>query len=83
MLKISAIVRANLFSGEAAARLSPIGSVWKSRVLRENFVALWTAANPLNQFTPPLMGPAAGALLEAFRIGGISVHLQNLPETEK
>ena len=83
LLKISAIVRANLFSGEAEARLSPIGSVWKSRLLRENFVALWTAANPLNQFTPPLMGPAAGALLEAFRIGGISVHLQNLPETEK
>jgi len=83
LLKISAIVRGNLFAENMGARLSPIGSVWKSRLLRENFVALWTAANPLNLFAPPAMGPAAGALLEAFRIGGVSASPHNLPENEK
>ena len=83
MLRISAIVRGNLFADDAAARLAPIGSVWKSRLLRENFVALWTAANPLNLFAPPAMGPTAGALLEAFRIGGVSASPHNLPESEK
>ena len=83
LLRISAIVRGNLFADDAAARLAPIGSVWKSRLLRENFVALWTAANPLNLFAPPAMGPTAGALLEAFRIGGVSASPHNLPESEK
>ncbi|MFN0101219.1 MAG: BadF/BadG/BcrA/BcrD ATPase family protein [Bryobacteraceae bacterium] len=83
LMKISAIVRENLFPEDAVARLSPIGSVWKSRLLRENFVELWTRANPLNVFAPPAMGPAAGALFEAFRIGGISADPQNLPESEK
>lgn len=83
LLKISAIVRGNLFAAEEPARLSPIGGVWKSRILRETFVDLWTRANPLNNFAPPALGPAAGALLEAFRLAGLAGELHNLPETEK
>ena len=83
LMKISAIVRGNLFPDDAVARLSPIGSAWKSRLLQENFIALWTGANQLNSFVPPLMAPAAGALLEAFRIGGVHASLHNLPESEK
>jgi N-acetylglucosamine kinase-like BadF-type ATPase len=83
LMKISGIVRGNLFADDAAARLSPIGSVWRCRLLREHFVALWTRANPLNSFAPPAAGPAAGALFEAFRIGGISASPHNLPESEK
>ncbi|MBI2686730.1 MAG: ATPase [Acidobacteria bacterium] len=83
LITISAIVRGNLFAGNEAARLSPIGSVWKCRILRESFVERWTRANPLNSFAPPAMGPAAGALLEAFRIAGQAVTLHNLPESEK
>lgn len=83
LIRISAIVRGNLFAPAETARLSPIGSVWKSRILRESFVAQWGAANPYNVFAPPAMGPAAGALLEAFRIAGLSTELHNLPETEK
>jgi hypothetical protein len=33
--------------------------------------------------TPPLYGPAAGALLEAYRLAGLSVELSGLPEAEK
>lgn len=83
LYKISAIVRGNLFTANETARLSPVGSTWKSRLLRENFVALWTNASPLNSFAPPAMGPAAGALLEAFRIGGVNAQVHNLPGSEK
>ena len=83
LIRISAIVRGNLFAEGEEARLSPIGSVWKSRILRESFVRQWEQANPYNIFAAPAMGPAAGALLEAFRIAGLSVELHHLPETEK
>jgi hypothetical protein len=52
-------------------------------MLREAFIAQWIDANPLNSFAPPAMGPAAGALLEAFRIAGLNAPLHNLPESEK
>jgi hypothetical protein len=31
----------------------------------------------------PRFGPAAGALLEAYRLAGLGVELSGLPETEK
>jgi N-acetylglucosamine kinase-like BadF-type ATPase len=83
LLTITSTVRGNLFAASEEARLSPIGSVWKSRILRERFVSLWTAANPYNVFAPPAMGPAAGALLEALRIARLTVDLHDLPESEK
>ncbi len=83
LLKISVIVRRNLFRDDEPARLSPIGSMWKSRILRENFVSLWTGENRLNTFAAAALAPAAGALLEAFRISGVTITLHNLPETEK
>lgn len=83
LMKISGIVRGNLFAPDEGARLSPIGSVWKSRLLRERFIQLWAGENPRNVFQEPAMGPAAGALLEAMRIGGVSPTLHNLPQTEK
>jgi len=83
LIGISTAVRGMLFPPTAPARLSPIGSVWKSRILQEAFLDIWTRHNPLNSFGPPAMGPAAGALLEAFRIAGVSAELHNLPETEK
>jgi len=83
LYRISSIVRSNVFNEGEPARLSPIGSTWKSRLLRESFVELWLKANPRNAFGPPAMGPAAGALLEAFRIGGVSSTLHNVPEGEK
>jgi len=83
LMKISAIVRGNLFADGERARLSPIGSVWNSRLLRERFVELWAAANPMNEFGEAAMGPAAGALLEAFRIAGVHATLFALPPSEK
>ncbi len=83
LFRISSIVRANAFADDEPARLSPVGSVWKSRMLREAFQQQWTAASPTNTFGPPALGPAAGALLEAFRIAGRQVELRNLPDNEK
>lgn len=83
LLTISAIVRKNLFAPGEAVTLSPIGSVWKSRPMRERFIELWTASDAGNSFVEPRYGPAAGALLEAFRIGGLTPELHNLPESEK
>ena len=83
LYRISAIVRRNLFAENEPARLSPIGSVWNSQPLHDRFVQLWTAANPENSFATPAFGPAAGALLEAFRIAAIPVELHNLPDAEK
>ncbi|HEU0123202.1 MAG TPA: BadF/BadG/BcrA/BcrD ATPase family protein [Bryobacteraceae bacterium] len=83
LFTISNAVRGNLFGPAEEARLSPIGSTWKSRILSETFTGLWIASHPRNRFAPPALGPAAGALLEAFRLAGIHPDLQNLPETEK
>lgn len=83
LMKISAMVRENLFGYDERARLSPIGSVWKSRLLRERFVELWMGANGRNEFGEAAMGPAAGALLEAFRIAGLRAELRDLPASEK
>jgi hypothetical protein len=33
-----------------------------------------------NRCGPPLLGPSAGALLEAYRAGGLHPTLTNLPE---
>lgn len=83
LVTISSAVREKVFAEDAEARLSPVGSTWKSRLLRETFVELWTAAHPLNRFAPARMGPAGGALLEAFRIGGGPGEVLSLPESEK
>lgn len=83
LLAISTAVRRTAFGKNAPADLAPIGSVWQSQILRERFVALWLADQAGNRFTPPRYGPAAGALLEAFREAGTVVTLSNVPGVEK
>ena len=60
-------------------QVSPIGNVWRSRILSASF------QRQMDGFpvVPPLLGPAAGALLEAFALANRNVTLTNLPESEK
>jgi len=72
-------VHRNLFTAKESATIAHIGGVFKSRRLLAEFrsmIAPHIAA-------PPLYGPAAGALIEAYRDAGLAPTLSNLPEYEK
>ncbi len=74
--------RGRLFKAEECARVAYIGGVFKSARLLERFRTL-LERDSLAAVAPPLHGPAAGALLEAYRLAGLSVQLSGLPEAEK
>jgi N-acetylglucosamine kinase-like BadF-type ATPase len=71
-------VRSLLFEKQDIPRIAYIGGVFKSQVVRNKFCDLMGTA-----CGPPEMGPAAGALLEAYRIAGVNATLRNVPEREK
>ena len=75
-------VRRQLFTGGEPARVAYIGGVFRGTRLRERFRQLVELADGVT-CGPPEMGPAAGALLEAYRQAGISVTLANVPGIEK
>lgn len=75
-------VRGQLFEQGETARVAYIGGVWKSEWLRARFTSLVELVDG-NVVGPPIFPPAAGALLEAYRMGGLSVRLTNVPESEK
>jgi N-acetylglucosamine kinase-like BadF-type ATPase len=75
-------VRGQLFAEGEAARVAWIGGMFKSQAVRERFRMLVELTDG-NVCGPPEMGPAAGALLEAYRIAGVEVALSQVPEMEK
>ena len=74
---IGAAVRARLFQAEATVRIGFIGGVFRSRLVRDGFCARLEGGNHVG---PPIYGPAAGALLEAYRMVGVRCTLSNVPE---
>lgn len=68
-------VRRKLFREGDAVRLAYIGGVFHSALLLEQFRSLAG-----QEVAPPLYGPAAGALIEAYRSAGLSPALSGLPE---
>ena len=82
LARIAEAVRGQLFEGAEAAKICPIGSVFRGAILRAQFQKL-LERNPANWVVEPAHGPAAGALLEAYRMGGVRVALTNLPQAEK
>jgi N-acetylglucosamine kinase-like BadF-type ATPase len=76
---IAAAVRGQLFKPQEAVSVSYVGGVFRSRLLLERF-RLLVEMEEGNQVAPPVYGPAAGALLEAYRISGIHVMLSNVQE---
>ena len=79
---ITAAARGQLFQPGEACRVSPIGGVFRSRILHQRYKMLTEFTDSVS-VAPPLHGPAIGALLEAYKLAGLTVQLQNLPETEK
>ena len=76
---MAAAARAQLFELGAEARVSYIGGVFRSRILLERFRML-VEMEEGNRVAPPVYGPAAGALLEAYRMVGIQCTLSNVPQ---
>jgi N-acetylglucosamine kinase-like BadF-type ATPase len=74
----AAAVRRQLFHRNELARTSYIGGVFRSEILRERFAMLVQLESdaPVH---PPAMGPAAGALIEAYRLAGLKVLPSNAP----
>jgi N-acetylglucosamine kinase-like BadF-type ATPase len=70
-------VSRNLFGGQPA-RVTYIGGAFRSDLLRQHFRAL--IENEGDHVQPPRYGPAAGALIEAYRCAGLKVELSNVPE---
>lgn len=83
LARLASAVRSQLFAQHEAARLSYIGGVFRSDRLLRRFRAALEAANASNNIGPPAYGPAAGALLEAYRLAGLTPRLIALPEYEK
>ena len=75
-------VRGMLFRSEDFVRIAWIGGVFQSeRLLARYRTILELEEN--NRCAPPDYGPAAGALLEAYRSAGIAAALRGVPEFSK
>ena len=79
---LAGAVRTQLFQPGELARVAYIGGVFRSERLLERF-RLLVELEEGNRLGPPELGPAAGALLEAFRSAGKSITLTAVPEFEK
>ena len=73
-----AAVRRQLFHRSEQTRVSYIGGVFESAMLRERFAMLVELESSC-RLEPPAYGPAAGALLEAYRMAGLKVHPRDAP----
>jgi N-acetylglucosamine kinase-like BadF-type ATPase len=72
-------VRQRLWTPGEEANVAWIGGVFKGEILRERFRAL-VEAEQGSRCGPPVYGPAAGALLEAYGAAGLRPALSELPE---
>ncbi len=75
-------VRSQLFKTETPIRVAYLGGAFRSIRLRERFRSFVELVDGVT-CGPPAMGPAAGALLEAYRQTGRGVTLSDVPEIEK
>jgi len=72
-------VRSQLFEPGEPASVAYIGGVFRSRTVLERFSAV-AGGEAGNRVGPPLHGPAAGALLEAYRAAGVQSTPKDVPE---
>lgn len=76
---LTSSVRRQLWRPGEPARVAWIGGVFRSRMLLERYRYLVELEDG-NRTGPPEYGPAAGALLEAYRAVGLHPHLTQVPE---
>jgi N-acetylglucosamine kinase-like BadF-type ATPase len=74
----AAAVRRQLFHRGEPSRTSYIGGVFRSEILRERFARLVQLESDAAVYSPA-MGPAAGALIEAYRLTGLHILPSNAP----
>ena len=74
-----AAVNAQLFTAPEPVVVAPIGGVWRSDILRHEFQQLIELTDG-QKLIAPRYGPAAGALIEAYRLAGMSVGLTGVPD---
>jgi N-acetylglucosamine kinase-like BadF-type ATPase len=79
---ITLAVRKKTFGEKECAPVAYIGGVFHSARLLKRFTTL-LERDGLASVAPPKHGPAAGALLEAYRMAGLNLQLSGLPEAEK
>ena len=78
LASLTAAVRAQLFKEGEMVDVRTVGGVFKSAPVLAKFEVLAEFDGCL--VSAPRHGPAAGALLEAYRLAGESPQLENLPE---
>jgi N-acetylglucosamine kinase-like BadF-type ATPase len=76
---LAASVRRQLWQPGEAVVVVQIGGAFRSELLRERFRMLVEMEDG-NRCTAPVYGPAAGALLEAYRAVGLQLTLTGVPE---
>lgn len=74
----AAAVYGQLFTEPEPVAVAAIGGVWKSELVREHFRQLVELTDGQALITPHY-GPAAGALIEAYRLAGLRPTLSNVP----
>jgi N-acetylglucosamine kinase-like BadF-type ATPase len=74
-------VRAQIFDAGGTRCISYLGAVYRSEILLNRFRTLMELDEG-NRVAEPVYGPAAGALIEAYRTAGFVVELKGVP-TEK
>lgn len=78
---LAASVRHQLWTENEIVPVAYVGGVFQSRILLERFRELVEARDG-NRCMPPRYGPATGALLEAYRAGGIRPVLESTAEID-
>jgi N-acetylglucosamine kinase-like BadF-type ATPase len=76
---LASAVRRQLIQPAEPVQVAYIGGVFRSAILLERYRML-VEAEEGNRCGPPMYGPAAGALLEAYERAGLRPTLTNLPE---
>jgi len=75
---LAGAARGQIFNQGEACRISYIGGVFRSEILLGRFRTLMDLTDG-NQVTAPEYGPAAGALIEAYRLAGMKITLKDVP----
>jgi hypothetical protein len=61
-----------------ACRISYLGGVFRSEILLSRYRMLMELEES-NRVNEPVFGPAAGALIEAYRVAGLTIELKDVP----
>lgn len=77
LVTIASAVREQIFLTGETVHVAHVGGAFQSAILLERFRML-VELNDGNRATPPKFSPAAGALIEAYRLAGVTCDLASL-----